>query len=158
MILFNDKYKLKLYISHGDFINGLQKKTVIREDLTNDIFPNKKKEFLGQIDYNRFSIVINKSSIFQNNYKITGHIIGKGDNIQIEGSIKGYKFLLLFVLTYCLFSFGGMIGYLFFLSGHQDLRVFFLILTLIGITNFYSVISGLNKYKRRFIENIKNIN
>ncbi len=105
MILFNDKYKLELNISQRDFIDGLLKKTEIRDDLNHDMFPNKKKDFIGRIDYDSFSIVINRSSFLQNNYKITGYIADKKDKIQIEGRVKEYKFLLLFVLAFALFSF-----------------------------------------------------
>ncbi|QQS50964.1 MAG: hypothetical protein IPM71_15510 [Bacteroidota bacterium] len=158
MILFNDKYNLELNISHRVFIDGLLKMTELREDLSNDIFPNKKKDFLGQIEYNRFTIVKNKSFFLQNNYKIVGQIIEQGDKIHINGSIKGYKLLLLYVLTFSLFSFSGMIVQLFFIDGQEDLRNFFSILTLVGSTNTYIVVNGFNKYKKQFIEKIKSIN
>ncbi len=75
MMLFDDKYIIDLNVSQEVFINGLLKKTEIREDLNNDLFPNKRKVFLGQINYNTFSIVLNKSSFRYNTCKITGHIV-----------------------------------------------------------------------------------
>ena len=154
MIFFDDKYAFELDMSQKDFIDGLMKMTEIREDINNDIFPNKKYDFLGQINYNDFSIVLNKSSFLQNNFKVTGYISEQGDKIQVKGAIKGYKILLLFVLIFTLFSFSGMISHLFFISGRINLRIFFSILTFIGVTNIYGVIHGLNKYKKQFLEKI----
>ncbi len=157
MMLFNDKYKIELNVSQEVFIDGFIQKTEICEDLINDLFPNKRKDFLGRIDYNTFSIVLNKSSFLHNTCKITGHIVERGNKIQMNGSIKGYKFTLLFILTFALFSVGGMIVNLFFIPGHDDLKIFFSIMTLVSISNSYGAINGLKKYKKQFIEKIKSI-
>ena len=157
MIFFNDKYDLELDINQKDFVDGLLKKTELREDVNNDLLPKKKKDFLGKIEYNSFSIVLNKSALFQNNFRINGLIIGQGAKTQIKGSIKGYKFLFLFVFAFSIFSLGGLIYYIFFIPRRGDLTFFLLILTVIGSINIFGVVNRLNKYKRQFIDKLKTI-
>ena len=158
MILLDDKYRIELNISHEEFIDKLLKTTEIRENLDNDAFPNKKKYFLGNIDYNSFSLVLNRSAFNKIHYKIYGNITQYENKIQIVGSIKGYIFSLLFNLCFSLFSLGGTVEYFFFINGQLFLKVFFCVLLLIGASNFYVVISNLKRYKMQFIEKIASFN
>jgi hypothetical protein len=156
MFLFDESYKIELEISQKEFVDKLLKETEIRNDTTNDIIPNKKRQFIGKIDFNKFELVRNRNA-FLKNFTTVGHISEEHNKTLINGRITGYKFLLIFVITYTLFCGCIWIGNLLINSSQKDLTIGFLIFFIIGIFNLIGVIRSLKADRNKFVEKFKEI-
>ncbi len=156
MICFNSKYQIEIDSSQEKFIEKLSLQTIIQKDFKTKIVVDKKKDFIGEIEYDKFKLTRNKSSFVSNNYTITG-IVNEIDNkIEINGKITGYKFTLSFVIIYTILCFFIAINNWVFMQDRIDLRIGFTLFTIIGIINYFGIIRGLKKFKTEFLNTIKN--
>jgi hypothetical protein len=156
MFLFDDKFEIQLNISHRDFIDNLLRNTELRDTLENDLFPNKKV-FLGQIEFNSFKIVPNKSGFNSYYPTIIGNIINENDLVKISCSIKGYKGYFIFILPFIAISIAMTFHYGFFVESSLFDKIFFSFLSALGLFKFISSLYRLEKYKIDIIKKIKEL-
>ena len=138
-------------MTQHDFVEKLSNATRHRDRFHRDIFPDTKKDFIGEVEYSHFTLVRNYSAIIRNNYKLIETISEHNDNeLTIEGVITGYKFSLVFLLTYTLGSIFFLVYNLSFNPDSKYIILFLLILSVIGLINSIGLIIGLNSYKNSF--------
>jgi hypothetical protein len=157
MDFFENKYRIVLKMTQHDFVEKLSNATRHRDGIHRDIFPDTKKDFIGEVEYSHFTLARNYSAIFRNNYKLLGTTSEHNDNeLTVEGVIKGYKFSLVFLLTYTLGCIFFLVYNLSFNPDSKDSIRFLLIFSVIGLINSIGLVIGLNNYKNSFLKMLKN--
>jgi hypothetical protein len=143
-------------MTQRDFVEKLSNATRNRAGIHRDIFPDTKKDFIGEVEYSHFTVVRNDSAIFRNNYKLLGTISENNDSeVTIEGLIKEHKFSLVFLFTYTLVSFFFFVYNLCFNPESKDSIFSLLFFSIFGLIKSIALINGLNNYKSRFLKMIE---
>jgi len=160
--VYNGKFEVKLEISQDAFVNKFLKVTELRDELINDVFPNKKHIWMGKIAFNSFEVIDNNSSFnwiwFRHNYKFIGTINEENGKARIVGSLKGHLFELIFYVFYTSFCF---IAAIYFAILHLSIGATQGILgfmTILGLAMCCQLIGALNGSKRLFIEKMEAMN
>ena len=157
MVFFDNRFKLVLKMSQKDFVHKLSQMTKYADDISPELFPESKKEFIGQIGYDRFTLLRNKSVFFHDNYRLTGRFTENDNQLSIEGFIEGYKFTMIFVVSYTLVWVAFLIYNLVLTPESSDRIIAFLFFAIIGSINFLGLKWSLTRFKKRFVQIIKNL-
>ena len=132
------------------FVEKLLQMTKYSDDLNPVLFPNTKKEFIGQIEYNQFSILRNTSAFFRDNFILIANINENDEGEIVEGSIKGHKFSPFFVFSFTLICILFLIYNLLFNSEASNSITASLIFSAIGLIKSTGLIYRLQDFKKQF--------
>jgi hypothetical protein len=150
MLGFNDKINTTLNITATTFSAKLISCIDTEFDYLTDLEPNRLKEYLGTIAFNKFELQSAKKQFRRFPVKIKGTFKIEGKILQVDAQIVDYKKSLIFLSGYTIVSLSLMVNHLFFNPSNDEAFFAFGLLTIIGAIKYALAIRKLNEIKDNF--------